>query len=673
MASDNTSASAVRLPNLPERFGNDPYLAPYREHLARRRQVVDAVRERLTGNETTLENFASGHEYFGLHFCDGQWIFREWAPLASGIVLYGDFSDWEKRDENKLVPLENGVWELRLDAGKLRHGTHYLMYVSWSGGGGDRIPAYARYVVQDPVTGLFSAVVWHPDKNYVWKHASPPRPEAALIYESHVGMAQEEARVGSFREFRINILPRIKKAGYNTVQLMAIMGHPYYGSFGYHVANFFAVASRFGTPDEFKELVDAAHGLGLRVIIDLVHSHAVKNEVEGIARIDGTSFAYFHAGPRGEHRNWDSLCFDYGKPQVLHFLLSNCRFYLDEYHLDGFRFDGVTSMMYLHHGLGKAFCSYDDYFGADVDGDALTYLALANEVIHKVRPDAVTIAEDVSGMPGLAAPVDQGGMGFDYRMAMGVTDMWFKLFDQRDESWNMFYLCGELINRRRDEKSVSYVECHDQAIVGGKTAIFTLADAAMYDAMDKQSVNACVDRAVALHKMIRLATAAAAGNGYLNFMGNEFGHPEWIDFPRQGNNWSYDKARRMWHLAEDPNLHYMALGAFDRAMLQIVRDPGFYQARVQLVKVDDGLKVVVFERAGFWFCFNFHCSASYPDYEFEVMPGDYRLVLDSDDSEFDGFGRHPKDFRWFPEPRQQGEFLKIYLPARSAVVLKREY
>lgn len=657
--------------NAPHIFGSDPYLAPFREILAGRRQKADAVRHRLIAAAGNLADFASAHEYFGLHFCDGKWIFREWAALASEIYLYGDFSNWEKLPQYRLQPLANGVWEISLPGETLWHGCHFLMYVVWSGGSGDRIPAYARWVVQDEKTAAFSARVWHPEKPYVFRNPSPPRPSAELIYESHVGMAQEEEKVGSFAEYRTKILPRIAKAGYRTVQLMAVMGHPYYGSFGYHVANFFAVASRFGTPDEFKELVDTAHGLGLRVIIDLVHSHAVKNEKEGIARIDGTSYAYFHAGARGEHRNWDSLCFDYGKDEVLHFLLSNCRYYLDEFQVDGFRFDGVTSMMYLHHGLGKVFSSYDDYFGGDVDEDAIVYLTLANEVIHSVRPDAVTVAEDVSGMPGLAAGIADGGMGFDYRLAMGVTDMWFKLFDLPDENWDMYYLCGELFNRRRDERSISYVECHDQAIVGGKTAIFTLADASMYYAMDKNSNNAVIDRAVALHKMIRLATCASAGHGYLNFMGNEFGHPEWIDFPREGNNWSYNKARRLWSLADNDDLRFKDLGEFDRAMLEVMNTPGFYESCPQLIKIDNAAKVFVFERNGYWFCFNFHCTNSYPDCEFEVMPGSYQLVLDSDARRFGGQQRHEDGFIWQPLGRQEGEFLKIYLPCRTAIVLKR--
>ena len=660
------------LGNEPVPLNSDPWLAPFREKLRERSRRAVATVKRLTGGKSTLAEFASGHDYFGLHFRDAELVFREWAPNAVRITLFGDFSDWRKLPEYRLNRLEHGVWELRLPAETVRHGMHYLLFMEWPGGSGDRIPAYARCVDQDKETGLFAATVWRPEQPYVFRHASPPTPAAPLIYESHVGMAQEEPKVGSFDEYREKILPKIAASGYNTIQLMAVMGHPYYGSFGYHVANFFAIASRFGTPDQFKALVDAAHGCGLRVIIDLVHSHAVKNEVEGLAKFDGTRYAYFHEGSRGEHSGWDSLCFNYAKPEVLHFLLSNCRFYLDEYRVDGFRFDGVTSMMYLHHGLGKTFTGYDDYFGGDVDEDALTYLALANRVIHEVRPDALTVAEDVSGMPGLAAPASGGGIGFDCRMAMGVTDMWFKLFDLPDQDWNMFYLFHELTNRRRDERSISYVESHDQAIVGGKTAIFRLADAAMYDAMHAGSQNLAVDRAIALHKMIRLATAAAAGHGYLNFMGNEFGHPEWIDFPREGNGWSLQHARRQWSLADEPGLRYHFLRDFDRAMLEVLnRNPEFFRRRVQTVRIDDCGKVLIFERDDCYFCFNFHPENSYFDYGFEVLPGEFETVLDSDAPEFGGFSRRAPEQRYWSRQGQSGAFITLYLPSRTALVLKR--
>ena len=644
----------------------DGYLAPYAGVLRRRGEVAAREAARLSeGRAGGLAAFADGAEYFGLHRRRGKWIFREYAPHAEEIFLVGDFSNWEPREAFRLKRLPHGVWEGVFPAAALTHGMHYKMDVRWPGGGGLRIPVYANWVKQDPGSKLFAAAVWAPDRPYRFRNPAPP-PTHPVIYEAHPGMAQEEPKVGSFEEFRRLVLPEIARKGYNTVQLMAVMEHPYYGSFGYHVANFFAVSSRFGTPDDFKHLVDDAHGLGLRVVMDLVHSHAVKNEAEGPAAIDGSRRTYFR---EEEHPAWDSLLFDYGNDAVKRLLLSNCRYFLEEYRLDGFRFDGVTSMLYRHHGLGRCFTSYADYFGAEVDGDALTYLTLANRLIHEVRPDAVTIAEDVSGMPGLANPE---GAGFDYRMAMGVTDMWFKLLDRPDESWNMFQLYGELTNRRRDERSISYVECHDQAIVGGQTALFRMTGAAIYTGMHRDSGDPAVDRAVALHKMMRLATAATAGQGYLNFMGNEFGHPEWIDMPRTGNGWSMAHARRQWSLEKDETLRFSQLAAFDRELTGLIGENGFYDAVVQTVRIDNDGKVVAFERNGLWFFFNFHPVRAYVDYEIEVLAGSYATALDSDDAAFGGFARRTPGQRYFTLPRPSGEVVSLYLPPRTALVLRRE-
>ena len=663
--------------NRPIPLGADPYLQPFAATLRRRRENAAAMAQRLTGGKGSLADFASGHEYYGLHRRADGWVFREHAPAAKRIVFVGDTNDWQERPEWELKPIGNGDWELTVPPEYLAHGQHYLLHMYWDGGYGERIPAYARYVVQDPQTARFSAKIWAPETPYCFRYPTPPAPAAPLIYESHVGMAQEEAKVGTFAEYTRQILPRIAEAGYNTVQLMALMSHPYYGSFGYHVANFFSIAGIFGTPDECKALVDEAHRLGLRVIMDLVHSHAVRNEVEGLGRFDGTRHLYFHEGARGEHTAWDSLCFNYADPAVLHFLLSNCRFWLDEYHLDGFRFDGVTSMLYFDHGLGRDFGSYEDYFNAGVDEESLTYLTLANEVIHAVRPDAMTVAEDVSGMPGLAAPLAEGGCGFDYRMAMGCTDMWFKLFDIADENWDMGWIYHELSAHRPDEKVVSYVECHDQSIVGGQTAIFQLAGAEMYYSMRKDSGNGTVDRAAALHKMIRLATLSAAGNGYLNFMGNEFGHPEWIDFPREGNNRSCHYARRQWSLTEDPDLRYGDLGKFDRVMLELLGTrQDFYRLRPQKMVCDNLAKILIFERDGLIFCFNFHHSNSVADYALEVPPGDYTGILNTDEARFGGFGRIVSGQTYFARRVEENgapprRMIRIYLPCRTALVLAR--
>ena len=657
----------------------DPYLKPYETILHQRLSNIIAAEKRLTEGKITLADFASGHEYFGLHFVGNQWIFREWAPNASQIFLIGDRTQWREKREYALQRTNaDGVWEIHLPADSLCHKDLYRLRIHWPGGEGDRIPAYARRVVQDPQTLVFNAQVWKPDTPYHWRCSEfSCLNDAPLIYEAHIGMAQEEEKIGTYREFTQNIIPRIIEAGYNTLQLMAIQEHPYYGSFGYQVSNFFAASSRFGTPEDLKELIDTAHSAGLPVFMDIIHSHAVSNEVEGLSRFDGTLYQYFHDGPRGRHELWDSRCFDYGKHQVLHFLLSNCRFWLDEYRFDGFRFDGITSMLYLHHGMSKAFTSYDDYFGDEVDDDALTYLALANRLIHEIRPLATTIAEDVSGMPGLAAPIKDGGFGFDYRFAMGVPDYWIKLIKEiKDEDWPISHLWYELINRRADEKTISYSESHDQALVGDKSIIFRLIDANMYDHMSIGDENIFVERGMALHKMIRLITLATADAGYLNFMGNEFGHPEWVDFPRSGNNWSYKYARRQWSLMDDPNLKYQYLARFDRDMIAMAKKFDILEnADLHLLYEHSENKILIFKRAGLVLAFNFHPDRSYADYRFEAPPGKYKMILDSDDAKYGGHQRlvsGQEHLTLFDEKNsRKHHFLSLYLPNRTAVVLKQ--
>ncbi len=638
-----------------------------------RKHKTEEIKKRLCG-DGSLADFASGHEYFGLHKTKKGWVLREWAPNASEIYVVGEFSDWKELEPFKMSKEDGGVWTIEMPKNVLSHETLYRLSIHWEGGQGDRIPAWCRREVQDEHTHIFNAQVWD-QKPYKWKNPDCPHQEQPIIYEAHVGMSSEEEKVATWEEFRTQRLPKLVGSGYNTIQLMAVMEHPYYGSFGYHVSGFFALSSRFGTPEEFKALVDEAHGKGFRIIIDLVHSHAVKNEMEGLGNFDGTRYQYFHDGGRGEHPAWDSYCFNYNKDEVLHFLLSNCRFWLDEYKVDGFRFDGITSMLYLHHGLGDAFDNYGKYFNESVDEDAYCYLALANELIHTVRPDAITVAEDVSGMPGLGAPVEQGGCGFDYRLAMGITDFWFKLFDISDENWDMWHLFHELTNKRQDEATISYVECHDQAIVGGKSAIFTMADAEIYWNMHKGSQNLIIERAVALHKMTRLITVSTAGNGYLNFMGNEFGHPEWIDFPREGNDWSYNKSRRQWSLAEDENLRFKALNDFDRAMLSLMRKRQIIDYRIQTLTIDNEKKIVAYERGGLFFFFNFHPTESYSDYSITTLPGKYSLLMNTDNPKFDGHGIVQEPQEYFTQTYKMGDKtaneLKIYLPSRSALVMER--
>ena len=657
---------------------NDPWLEPYSAAIIGRHEDALRKEQELCGPDGKLDSFANAHNYFGLHRqADGSWVFREWAPNATGITLVGDFSKWKQLKKYALKPKANGVWELKLKPDAMSHGDYYKMIVSWDGGSGERIPAYATRVVQDETTHLFSAQVWAPEA-YKWKvKRFRPDTRPLLIYECHIGMAQEKEGIGTYVEFRDKILPRIAKDGYNAIQIMAIQEHPYYGSFGYHVSSFYAPSSRFGTPEELKSLIDRAHELGIAVIMDIVHSHAVKNEVEGLGRLDGSYDQYFYGDGRREHPAWDSLCFDYGKNDVINFLLSNCKYWLQEFRFDGFRFDGVTSMLYYSHGLGQAFGSYDDYYDGGEDTNAITYLTLANKLIHEINPHAITIAEEMSGMPGLAVPVKDGGIGFDYRMAMGIPDYWIKtLKEKKDEDWHPTSIFWELTNRRADEKTISYVESHDQALVGDKTVIFRLIDKEMYWHMMKDDDNMAVARGMALHKMIRLVTASTINGGYLNFMGNEFGHPEWIDFPREGNGWSYKYARRQWDLVDRKELKYDQLNNFDNAMIHLISGVYNFQSLpvVKLWEKDDD-QVLAYMRGDLVFVFNFNPVKAFTGYGVLAPAGEYEVVLSTDSADFGGYGNIDESVRhltqtdplFAPSGR---EWLRLYMPPRSAQVLR---
>lgn len=681
-ATTSTKKKAVKRVSRPRQLKivrDDEWLQPFEAAIQGRHEHVNNKIADLTGGKGSLSDFADGHLYFGLHRTPRQWVLREWAPNATAIYLTGTFNQWQELPNYALKRIdENGTWELKLPAKALHHLDLYKLSIHWDGGQGERVPAWATRVVQDEKTKIFSAQVWHPEHAYEWKKQTfRPKRGPLFIYECHIGMSQDAEKVGTYNEFRLNVLPRIIADGYNCIQIMAIAEHPYYGSFGYHVSSFFAPSSRFGTPDELKQLIDEAHAAGIMVIMDLVHSHAVKNEVEGLGNYAGDPNQFFYPGSRHEHSAWDSLCFDYGKNEVVHFLLSNCKYWLTEFHFDGFRFDGVTSMLYYSHGLGEAFCGYPDYFNGHQDDNAICYLTLANLLIHEVNPSAITIAEEVSGMPGLAAPFKDGGYGFDYRMAMNIPDYWIKTIkERRDEDWHPSSILWELTNRRADEKTISYCESHDQALVGDKTLIFRLIDADMYWHFKKGDENYTVHRGIALHKMIRLVTASTINGGYLNFMGNEFGHPEWIDFPREGNGWSYKYARRQWNLVDNHELCYHYLGDFDNKMIHLLRNAerDIRKFPVQEVWHDDADQVLAYMRGSLVFVFNFSPNRSYDGYGFRVPEGAYEVVLNTDATEFGGNGLaddtvcHLTNFDPLLAREHKG-WLKLYLPARSAVVL----
>ena len=650
----------------------NPQLQAFQGDIDLRMDLYHRTRSRILPDGMTLREFANAHHYFGIHHLDGAWVYREWAPEAHQLYLTGEFNGWNLTS-HPLSRLDGGVWELYLEGDDaLWDGCRIKTVVDANLQRTDHIPLYARRVVQEDNKVNWCAEVVDDQKNFPWSDQDFKPARSLYIYEAHIGMAQEEGKVGTYREFAQFVLPRIKKAGYNAIQLMAIMEHPYYGSFGYQVANFYAASSWFGKPEDLKYLVNKAHKLGIRVLLDVVHSHAVKNTAEGINMFDGTTWQFFHNGPKGDHPAWGTKCFDYGKDEVIHFLLSNLAFWMTEYHFDGFRFDGVTSMLYHDHGLGTNFDSDNKYFSMNTHVEAVTYLQLANELIREINPDAITIAEDMSGMPGMCLPIKDGGIGFDYRLAMGLPDMWIRTVkEKKDEDWNIGQMWGDMCLRRPGENTVAYVESHDQALVGDKTMIFRLADANMYTDMNKDCHNLVIDRTVALHKMIRLFTLGGGGEAYLNFMGNEFGHPEWIDFPREGNGWSFHYCRRQWSLRDNGLLKYQWLGDFDHDMVKLTKTSRMFTQRMADLRYhNEADKVIAFERKGLLFAFNFHPNRSQIGLRIPVpAAAEYTLELSTDDEKYGGQGLVAR-VPYLTAQTENGYVVQLYLPARTAVVLK---
>lgn len=652
----------------------DPYLNSYEADLQLRMNLYNTKKNELTADLKKLVDFANGYEYFGFHKTTDGWVYREWAPAADKMFLTGDFNGWDIYS-HPMERLENGVFELFLNGNdSLKVGQKIQAVVVKDGNVMRRIPLYATRVVQDKKTYLWCAEIDDTFSEYNWTDSKFKPCSTPFIYECHIGMAGEDGRVHSYREFTQNVLPRIKADGYNTLQIMAIMEHPYYGSFGYQVSNFFAPSSRYGTSTELKELINTAHSMGIAVLLDVVHSHAVRNTNEGLNEFDGTVYQFFHEGERGEHSAWGTKLFNYGKNEVIHFLLSNLKYWMKIFHFDGFRFDGVTSMLYRDHGLGSAFTDYGMYFSLNTDTEAVTYLQLANELVHSVNKNALTVAEDMSGMPGMCLPIKDGGIGFDYRLSMGVPDLWIKTIKELpDEKWNMGKLWYELTSRRPDEKNIGYCESHDQALVGDKTIMFRLCDAEMYTGMQKFGNNYIIDRGIALHKMIRLITASLAGEGYLNFMGNEFGHPEWIDFPREGNSWSYHYCRRQWSLVDNRNLRYCELNDFDKAMIEFLKKNDILKIKPICRRCHEDDKILIFTKKDFVFIFNFNPIKSFVGYYVPVESnGKYKCVLTTDSHDFGGYSRVDTDYiyeTFLSSDKTVG--FKCYLPSRSAIVMKK--
>ncbi len=657
----------------------DPWLQNYASDIRLRMNRHAEVRRALLGDHADLTSFANGYMYYGIHRTETGWVYREWAPGADEMHLIGDFNEWNRESHPMRHVDAGGTWEILLDGtDALKHGQRVKVQVTHEGQRFDRIPLYIHKVIQDPSDRSFAGQVWEPEKPFPWTDGGYGRRKIAplAIYEAHIGMSTEDGCIGTYDEFTQNILPRIQKDGYNAVQLMAIMEHPYYASFGYQVSNFFAPSSWYGEPEGLKRLINTAHEMGMLVFLDLVHSHACANTNEGLSMFDGTETQFLRPGAEGWHEAWGSRVFNYGKHEVIHFLLSNIKYWQEEFHFDGFRFDGVTSMIYRNHGLGENFTGYDKYFSLNTDVEAVTYLQLATELIHAINPFAVAIAEDMSGMPGMCLPIRYGGIGFDYRLGMGVPDFWIRMIKSANCShWNLYEMWHELTTRRPQEKVIGYCESHDQALVGDKTIIFRLADSEMYTGMDRAYHSPVIDRAIALHKMIRFVTLALACDGYLNFMGNEFGHPEWIDFPREGNGYSFHYARRQWSLADNGYLKYSQLLAFDTAMLKFARKYRVMCKRdAENLWIDPNAAVLAFSKGGLIYVFNFHDTNDARDFTLPVHTvgsGTYGVIFTSDERAFGGFGRVDRMERYPSRPTARGESIVLDVPCLTCLVLEK--
>uniref|UniRef100_T1JBA1 1,4-alpha-glucan branching enzyme n=1 Tax=Strigamia maritima TaxID=126957 RepID=T1JBA1_STRMM len=677
-------------PDVEKLFQLDPYLKPFEREIRRRYYIFKSLLNAITENEGGIGKFTRGYEKHGIHrTADNGISWLEWAPNADGVFLRGDFNNWEKFT-HPFTKLEFGKWQINLPPNHdgscpIRHMSSVkIVMVSKDGKVEDRLSPWATYVGRAPDSPpVMQHFFWNPPETYYFKYPKPKKPKNLKIYEAHIGIASDDGKIATYKEFAQNVIPRIKRLGpicYNTIQVMAVMEHAYYASFGYQVTSFFAASSRYGTPNELKEMVDVAHSHGLYLLLDIVHSHACNNVLDGLNRFDGSENCYFHAGGRGQHSLWDSRLFNYTSWEVMRFLLSNLVWYLEEYRFDGFRFDGVSSMLYHTHGIGHGFSGdYNEYFSLNTDTESLTYLTLANYICQSLYPNYTSIAEDVSGMPGLCRPVSEGGYGFEYRLGMAIPDKWIELLKEtKDEDWNIGNLVHTLSNRRYGEKTVAYTESHDQALVGDKTIAFWLMDKEMYDFMSIMTpMTSIIDRGLSLHKLIRLITHGLGGEAYLNFIGNEFGHPEWLDFPRLGNNESYHYARRQWRLVDDELLRYKFLSGFDAALNHTEERYGWLSAAPGYVswKHEDD-KVIVFERAGVVFVCNFHPNKSFTDYKIGIEePGKYKIVLDTDAAEFGGHERLNHDTEFFTFPHGYAgrrNHTCVYIPNRMGFVLAKE-
>ena len=393
----------------PYRFG--PVLTDYDLHLFAEGTHYRAW-QRFGAHRMTI-----GHET-GVHFA-------VWAPNAQRVSVIGDFNRWDGRTHamRRLIP--SGVWEIFIP--DLADGTPYKYEVRTNAG--HLLQKADPYARQFEVPPNSASVIWS-DGAYRWGDSDWLQDRESFggwhdrpmsIYEVHLGswrrVPEESYRPLTYRELATTMVPYVREMGYTHIELMPVLEHPFTGSWGYQVIGFFAPTSRFGTPDDFRYFVDECHRHGLGVILDWVPGHFPKDE-HGLAHFDGTAL-YEHADPRqGEHREWGTLVFNYGRNEVRSFLFSSALFWLEEFHLDGLRVDAVASMLYLDYSRNEGEW-IPNQFGGRENLEAVAFVQQLNTVTHGRAPGTITIAEESTSWPAVSRPVYVGGLGFSYKWNMG--------------------------------------------------------------------------------------------------------------------------------------------------------------------------------------------------------------------------------------------------------------
>ena len=670
-----------------EIINQDHSLKPFELEIKERMELYKEKLNEIKNKEKSLENIAKSYKSMGINLMpNGDIKYREYAPGAKGISLFGEFNNWNK-EQFWAKKDKFGFWELIIPnengAPKIQHGQIVKVNVVLEDGNWmERNPIWSHYLIQNKESIILENIFWNPEIKYKWKYPQKhiKKPESLRIYEVHIGLSSFDPKINSYKEFADTILPRVKKTGYTAIQFMAIMEHAEYASFGYHVNYLFAISSRFGTPEEFMYLIDKCHENGLFVIMDIIHSHASPNVNDGFNYWDGTDHLYFHGGNLGNHVQWNSKLYNYSSYETLRLLLSNCAYYIKEYRIDGFRFDCVTSMLYSHHGIDYNFTgNYKEYFNEFFNLESSVYLMLANSLIHKLNPEAITIAEDFSGTPGLCRPVEEGGLGFDYKLNMKICDKWKQyLLYKKDEEWNIEDIIYTLKNRRYKEKNISYCESHDQSFVGNCSLSSLLFSSERFWNMSNNSPETpVIGRGISLHKMIRLLTFALGGEGYLSFMGNEFGCPDSLDFPKKENRFSYSHSRRRWDLCDNKDLRYRFLYKWEIIMNILEEIFHFIESEEEYISTkheDD--KVIVFEKGVLLFIFNFHPVKDFQDYQIGTKWGTpHKIILDSDEKRFMGKGRlnHTSSYSTVKKSFKNRPYnMKLDMPSRTCMILIAE-